>query len=130
MPFLAYLVAFATVFLSVDVSPARAETLSGAWSGGGSVVYSQTRERARCKARFSRVSGTLYRMSASCATPSGRVDQTAMVNRVGKNHYAGKFRNQQYNVTGSISIKLRGSTQYVRLTGDGGGSGSFKMRKR
>ena len=130
MPLFAYSVAIATLMLSFSSVPARADSLSGAWSGNGSVHYSRSRERARCNARFSRVSGTLYKMNATCATPSGRVVQTATVNRVGANEYAGKFRNPQYNITGSISIKLHGSTQYVRLVGDGGGSGSFKMRRR
>ena len=68
-------------------------------------------------------------MNASCATPSGRVDQTATVNRVGDNEYAGSFHNNQYNVSGSVHIKLRGNSQSVHLSGNGGGSGSFQLRR-
>lgn len=128
MPLLAFLLAFAVAMFAVDTS-ARADTLSGSWAGGGSVHYSNTHERAKCHAKFSRVSGTLYRMSATCATASGRVDQSAMVNRVGNNEYAGNFHNNQYNISGSIHIRLRGNSQQVRLRGSVGG-GDFKLRRR
>ena len=63
------------------------------------------------------------------ATPSGRVDQTATLNRVGDNEYAGSFHNSQYNVTGSIHVKLNGNSQFVRLSASGSGSGSFKLSR-
>jgi hypothetical protein len=128
MPQFVFFFVFAAALFAADM-PARAETLAGSWSGGGAVHYSDRRERAKCHATFSRVSGTLYRMSASCATPSGRVDQTASVNRVGKNVYAGSFHNKQYNVSGSIQIRLSGSTQHVNLRGSVGGA-TFKLRRR
>ncbi len=128
MPLFAFLFVFAAALFAAD-TPARAETLAGSWSGGGAVHYSDRRERAKCRATYSRVSGTFYRMSASCATPSGRVDQTATLNRVGKNVYAGSFYNKQYNVSGSIQVRLSGNTQQVNLRGSVGG-GSFKLRRR
>ncbi len=129
MPLLVYFLVFATAMFAADTSSANADVLSGSWVGGGSVHYSQTRERARCRAQYSRVSGTLYKMTASCATPSGRVDQTATLNRVGENQYAGSFHNSQYNVSGSIRVTLRGNSQSVSLNGDGGGSGSFSLTR-
>lgn len=129
MPVLAFILAVAAAVIATNTQ-ARADTLAGSWSGSGSVHYSQTRERARCRARYSRVSGTLYRMSATCATPSGRVDQTATLNRVGDGEYSGSFHNSQYNVTGSIYVKLRGNSQHVSLSGSGGGRGSFSLRRR
>lgn len=128
MPLFAFLFAFAAAVFAAGTS-AKADTLTGSWSGGGTVHYSSTHERAKCRATYSRVSGTLFRMSASCATPSGRVDQSATLNRVGKNSYAGVFHNNQYNITGSIHVRLRGNTQQVRLRGSVGG-GDFKLRRR
>ncbi len=129
MPLLTFIFAFAVALFAVDGS-AKADMLAGSWSGSGSVHYSQTRERAKCRANYSRVSGTLYRMYASCATASGRVDQTATLNRVSDGVYAGSFHNSQYNVAGSIRVKLSGNSQIVSLSGNGGGSGSFKLRRR
>lgn len=118
----------ASLVLVAGAGAAVADTLSGSWSGAGSVAYSQTTEKARCKANYARVSGTLYRMNASCATPSGRVDQTATLNRVGDNEYAGSFHNPQYNVSGSIHVTLRGDSQHVNLSGNGG-NGSFSLKR-
>lgn len=126
---LALMLTMTVAFVAMETGSALADRLSGSWTGGGSVEYADTREKARCRANFTRVSGTLYRMSASCATPSGRVDQIATVNRVGDGEYAGDFRNTQYNVTGSIYLRLRGDSQYVKLTGAGGGSGTFKLHR-
>lgn len=114
--------------LALNAHAARADGLAGSWSGGGSVRYADTREKARCRASYSRISGTLYRMTGSCATASGRVDQTATVNRVGNNEWAGSFHNKQYNVSGSIHITLRGDSQTVHLSGSGG-NGSFRMQR-
>jgi len=123
MPLLAFLFAFAAALFATG-------SLSGSWSGGGSVHYSNKRERARCRATYSHVSGTLYRMSASCSTPSGHVNQTATVNRVGNNEYAGNFHNSQYNVSGSIHIRLRGKSQSVSLNGGSLGGGNIKLTRR
>lgn len=128
MPQLFYIVAFIAAALAFDAEPARADGLAGSWSGSGSVRYSDTREKARCRASYARVSGSMYRMSATCATPSGRVDQTATVNRVGNNQYAGTFHNSQYNVSGSIYVSLRGNSQSVRLSSNGG-EGSFNLKR-
>ena len=129
MPQFLVMLALAVALVLPSGGVARADGLAGSWSGGGSVHYGDTREKARCKARFVLVSGTLHEMRASCATPSGRVDQIATLNRVGDNHYAGSFQNTQYSVTGSIQATVRGNSLSVRLKGDGGGSGSFNLSR-
>src|SRR6516165_3877942 len=57
---------------------ARSEAnISGSWSGGGIVRYSDGHsERARCRAHFSQ-SGARVSLEAHCATASGSVDQSA-----------------------------------------------------
>ncbi|MCB1521073.1 MAG: hypothetical protein KDJ37_10940 [Hyphomicrobiaceae bacterium] len=121
--------AFLTFAVVPTASSAIADSLSGSWAGSGSVRYGDTRERASCRARYSRIGGTSYTMNAQCATPSGRVDQSATLNRVGKNRYAGSFYNSQFGVTGSIFVVLRGRSMSVSLS-SAGGTGSFKMRRR
>lgn len=132
MPQGALLSIFASALLTIATAAApataRADGLAGSWSGGGSVHYGQTRERARCRARYYRTGGGSYGMSASCATPSGRVDQSATLSPVGKNRYAGSFFNSQYGVSGSISVVVRGSSQSVRLSSPSG-YGSFKLNR-
>jgi hypothetical protein len=114
--------------LAVAAPAAGAESLSGGWSGGGKVFYGGTREKASCRARFSKTGGSSYSMSASCATPSGRVDQSASIHSVGANRFSGSFHNSQYGVSGSISISVSGGSMSVSLSGDGGG-GSLRLHR-
>src|SRR5262245_39277904 len=84
---------------SVGPSVAGPAGLSGAWSGGGWVMSSTgNKEKARCHASYSRVSGDAYALSATCATSSGKASQTATVYKVANGRYRGSFFNQEYNV--------------------------------
>ncbi len=95
----------------------RSADLAGSWSGGGRVQFpSGSVEQARCRAHYSRTSANSYAVNASCATASGRADQTATVRRVGENRYHGNFHNAEYDISGVISITVNGNSQSVRLT--------------
>jgi hypothetical protein len=108
---------------------AGATSLTGSWSGSGSISFSSgSKEKARCRARFAKTGASSYAMSATCATPSAKVEQSATLYKSGANSYSGSFFNQQYNTGGSIRITITGRTQSVRLTGEAG-SAFFKMRK-
>lgn len=92
--------------------------LQGTWSGGGTIFYSTgTSEGARCRARYTRIAGNTYDVTAACATASTRVDQSAQVRKVSANRYAGTFYNSQYGITGRISIVVNGRSQTVLLQG-------------
>lgn len=117
--------------VGVNVSSANAEpaSLTGSWSGNGSISFSSgSKERARCRAHFAKTGASSYAMSATCATPSAKVDQSATLYRSGANSYTGSFFNQQYNTGGSIRITVSGRTQSVHLSGEAG-SAIFKLRK-
>lgn len=124
--------AVALGFSGATVSTAAAEpsTIVGSWSGSGSISFSSgSKERARCRARFFKTGATSYEMSASCATASAKVDQTAELTRTSRNSYVGRFFNQQYNTGGSIRVTVSGRTQSVRLSGEAG-TAVFKLRRR
>ena len=89
------------------------------WRGGGSVAFaSGQRERAQCRAHYSRASGTSYTVTATCATSTGNATQTATVRQVGGNSYSGQFHNSEYNISGTIHVTVSGNRQSVRLSGD------------
>lgn len=114
------------------LSAARAESapLVGSWSGTGSIAFaSGSKERARCRVYYAKTGETSYRMSATCATASAKVDQSAMLTRTGARTYVGRFFNDQYNTGGSIRITVSGRSQSVRLSGEAG-TASFSLRKR
>ena len=101
---------------------AKAEpNLEGAWSGGGEVAFATgSRERARCRAHYSRRSKDSYAMQATCATASGRAAQTATLRRVGENRFRGNFHNAEYDISGTVFVVVNGNSQSVRLTSSSG----------
>ena len=108
---------------SEPVKEAKAEVgLEGSWSGGGEVAFAATgaRERARCRAHYTRRSKDSYAMNATCATASGKAAQTATVHRVGENRYRGNFHNAEYDINGTIFVVVNGNSQSVRLTSTSG----------
>jgi hypothetical protein len=108
---------------------ARAVSLAGSWSGGGWVSFATgTRERARCRARYSPRSASSYALSATCATASGSVTQDASLRRVGANSYAGSFYNSQYDISGRIQVTVRGDGQSVTIS-SGSGSASLSLSR-
>lgn len=94
--------------------------LSGTWSGSGRVQLSSgSVESARCRVSFRKQGGATFAMSASCATPSARVDQTAVLSRTGGNRYAGEFHNAQYGISGTINVAVSGNRMSASLSGGG-----------
>jgi hypothetical protein len=112
----------AMLALAIFSGTARAEpSLGGSWSGGGWVNFtSGSRERARCRAHYTANSATSYNLSATCATPSGSVSQSATLRKAGAHSYVGSFYNSQYNVSGSIRVTLHGNSQSVTLSSQSG----------
>ena len=96
-----------------------AGTLEGSWSGGGTVSFaSGARERASCRARYSRAGKNSYTVNATCATASGRAAQIASVRQVGENRYSGSFYNSEYGISSVMHVVVRGTNQTVRLISD------------
>ena len=121
---IAALIAMATPGWTAD--PA---TLEGSWSGSGTVTFpSGGKEAARCRASFKRSGTDSYAMNALCATPSGKVAQTAQLDRVTANRFAGAFQNAEYGITGQINIVVRGNSLSAALNG-GGATASFSLSK-
>lgn len=123
--------ALAIVAGSISASDAEAGSgLAGSWSGGGWVSFSNgSKEKARCRASYSPAGSNSYRVTAVCATSSGKASQTATVYKVSSTRYKGSFYNTDYNVRGVIRVTVNGSSQKVSLAGDGAAA-SLSLRRR
>jgi hypothetical protein len=120
----------ATAVASIAI-PAHGQQagLEGSWSGGGRLVLSQgATEKARCRATFRRQSANTFGMSTRCATASARVAQTAVLERVGANQFAGQFYNAEHAVSGTITIAVHGNKLNASLSG-GGASALLTLSK-
>jgi len=114
-------VALTAPLLLTNPIAAQHASLEGSWSGNGTVTFpSGASETARCRAKFQRRGGDTFAMRAVCASPSGRVAQSAQIMRVGGNRYSGEFVNTEYGISGLINIILRGNSLSASL--DGGGA--------
>jgi hypothetical protein len=103
-----------------QTSRGESDLLAGLWSGGGTVTYaSGDRERARCRAHYV-PRGRRIAVTATCATPSGSVSQTALLAKTGEGRYSGRFFNEQYSISGTIQVIVNGSSQLVRLFSSSG----------
>ncbi|HEX9881683.1 MAG TPA: hypothetical protein VGA65_04160 [Hyphomicrobium sp.] len=127
------LVTLAVLVTSGAVAPSVADpgrNLAGSWSGGGWVAFSTgNKEKARCRATYSRAGKDSYRLHATCATSSGKASQTATVYHVSGSRYRGSFYNSDYNVRGTIRVVVSGGSQKISLAGDGA-SASLSLRRR
>lgn len=105
-----------------SATPALADPdLAGSWRGSGTVHFSSgASEQARCRATFRPSGARAYDVSATCATQSGTVSQTAFIRGRGSN-YRGTFYNPEFDTSGKIQISVSGSSsQVVRLTSNKG----------
>lgn len=119
----------AAMSMAVMPSAAFADGLAGSWRGNGSVTLpSGATEKARCRVSFSKQGGKSYAMNAVCASSSAKVSQTASLEQVSANRFAGEFTNAEYGVTGSIHVTVSGSSISANLNG-GGGSASFNLTR-
>ncbi len=115
-------IGFGALLLSSAIVPAEADSpsLAGSWKGGGTVSFSSgSTEQARCRATFSPSGKSAYDVSATCATQSGTVSQTAFVRGSGSS-YRGTFYNPEFDASGKIQISVSGRSQVVRLTSSKG----------
>ncbi|MBY0227178.1 MAG: hypothetical protein K2Q28_15355 [Hyphomicrobium sp.] len=119
------------VFLTIaPVNAAIAAELAGTWSGSGTVTLANgAREKARCRASYIAAGGRTYAMSATCATASAKVSQTAILSQNTKNRFGGTFYNPEFGVTGRIRIIVSGKRQTVYLSGSAGHA-TFSMQRR
>lgn len=124
------LAGFACWLMAASAGPAAAQSagIEGSWSGGGTVSIGGNSERARCNVYYRKKGGSSYSASATCATASGKVAQSASLQQTGSNTYEGSFYNSEYGVSGSISITVRGNKQTVYLEG-GGSSGTLSLSR-
>ena len=110
--------------------PAAAVELSGTWSGSGYVKpISGQRESVRCRVTFDRESSKVFGVQATCASSSNSIRQTGEVLMIRPNYYVGDFYNRQYDMSGRIRVRVRGSTQTVTFSGENG-RGQLTLRKR
>ena len=71
---------------------ANADTLSGTWSGSGSVSPKDGKtERVRCRITYSPQGSSTVGVSATCASSSTTIHQAGSLSKVSDSKYVGDF---------------------------------------
>jgi len=114
-------------------SASAAASLIGYWKGRGSVtlIPSGQVETVTCRVSFEKGDdrGKTFMLYATCATTAGTFEQTGRVVKRSPSRYTGRLYSGLYDVTGDISISVRGSRQTVTVTSTKA-KGKFSLTKR
>jgi hypothetical protein len=107
----------ALVALQMPVATAaHAASITGNWFGSGVFKLQKGKtERFRCRVKYGRIAGQDFSVSARCATSGTRLDQIGQLTRVSTNRYVGSLRNEQFNVSASVTITVAGPRQTVSI---------------
>ena len=120
----------ATAIAGFAAPAANADVLSGAWSGGGTVrLTSGQVEKVRCRVSYSKSTGKTYLINATCSSTGGTFAQTGRVVQLSGNRFRGRLYSDEYEVSGNISISVRGKRQTVSVS-SAKGTGSLALSKR
>ncbi|HMN36786.1 MAG TPA: hypothetical protein PKD49_03620 [Hyphomicrobium sp.] len=116
--------------LLVPADAARAETLSGTWSGSGYVLPKDgQRESVRCRVTYTPQGEKVVAVVAACASASVTIRQTGSLSKVSDSRYIGDFHNPEYDISGRVRVTVSGGTQKVTFSSVRGG-GSMTLRRR
>lgn len=112
------------------VASAKADTLSGTWSGTGYVQPKDgQREKVRCRVSYSPQGASVVAVSATCASASTTIQQSGSLSKVSESRYVGDFYNSQYDISGRVRVSISGGSQTVSFSSPRG-SGSMSLKRR
>lgn len=121
--------AFAAILVA-HPGAARADILSGDWSGSGYVQPREgKRESVRCRVTYTPQGAKVVAVAATCASSSVTIRQTGSLSMVTNNKYVGDFHNPEYDISGRVRVTVSGGSQTVTFSSARGG-GSMTLRRR
>lgn len=119
-----------TVGLTVFSDGARADPLVGNWGGGGTIrLTNGALEKVSCRIRYEDGGGKTFVLSATCATTAGTIKQSGRVVKRSGSRYTGRLYNDEYSVSGDVSVSLSGGNQTIRVSSSKG-TGNISLRRR
>ena len=97
-------------FAGVDV--AKAASIVGSWSGGGSVkLMSGQVEKVRCRIRYEKGSGRTVVLYVKCSHSNGSFQVSGRIVKLSNSYYSGRLYSEQYGTAGDVRISLNGNRQ-------------------
>jgi len=102
-------------FAGVDA--AKAASITGSWSGGGSVrLTSGQVEKVRCRIRYEQGSGRTVVLYVTCAHSNGTFQVSGRIVKMSNSRYSGRLYSEQYGTAGDVGISMSGNRQTLKAT--------------
>ncbi len=99
-------------FAGVDV--AKAASIVGSWSGGGSVKLTSGQvEKVRCRIRYEKGSGRTVVLYVKCAHSNGTFQVSGRIVKLSNSYYSGRLYSEQYGTAGDVGVSVSGNRQTV-----------------
>jgi len=104
------------------IAAAPPPSLEGYYKGSGTVSYTGGTDRAECRVRYTRASGSSFSYAATCTTESGKYDLTGSVTNTSGSSYRGTVSGsgKQGSDTGHVIVVQRGKHLSVIATSQRG----------
>ena len=110
--------------MPATASFASAATITGSWSGRGSVtlIPSGQVEHVSCRVSYEKGDdrGRTFVLHATCATTAGTFAQSGRVVKHSSSRYTGSLYSDQYSVSGKVNISISGSRQTINVSSSKG----------
>ena len=99
-------------FAGVDI--AKAASIVGSWSGGGSVKLTSGQvEKVRCRIRYEKGSGRTVVLYVKCAHSNGSFQVSGRIVKLSNSYYSGRLYSEQYGTAGDVGVSVSGNRQTV-----------------
>ncbi len=121
-----------TLGLPIATSATAAANIIGSWKGSGSVrLTSGQVEPVSCRVSYSKGDdkGKTFVLSAKCSHTGGTFNQSGRVSKRKGGSYKGSLYSDQYAVSGTVTISVRGSSQTVSVSSSKG-KGSLNLTRQ
>ncbi len=94
---------------------AKAASIAGSWSGGGSVKLSSGQvEKVSCRIRYEQGSGRTFVLYVTCAHSNGTFQVSGRIVKLSNSRYSGRLYSEQYGTAGDVGISVSGNRQTVK----------------
>lgn len=118
--------------LPIATSASAAANIIGSWKGSGSVKLTSGQvEPVSCRVSYSKgdATGKTFVLNAKCSHTGGTFNQSGRVSKRGGSSYKGSLYSDQYAVSGSVTITVRGASQTISVSSSKG-KGSLTLRRQ
>lgn len=110
--------------------PAKAASIVGTWKGSGTArLKAGGVEAVSCRVRYEASTGRTFVLYVKCAHANGAFKVSGRVVALSGSTYSGRLYSDQYDVSGDVTISVRGKSQTLTAKSPKG-TATVRLRKQ